>query len=484
MKALSLLEVNKLLKNFQILKGVKVQNIFYQGNQFLLELWSSDLKKQYLFFDINKVEPFCFYFPDKIDLEKNIFKSPVGLFSKRHLIGKKLTSITLTLKSERILLFKFESFFIEFNMIPHFVNIKASYDNKSLHWYKIKKADTKITKTFKTEIETETKTKAETKAKTETETERSLLELKKEWLSKKDKISFNKKNIKKQNTFILFISNKIKKTKRALLKNEKDINDRNLAAKECKDIAIKLQTTNDLSMLNKDQILQVKEKKSWAWNMDDQFSRNKKLTYKLKQTKNRQKDLKKEIDILNTLTKDIFLQNLNEDINLSMFKKCKVEKIPQLLLNGEKSYESAFKKGFFKKFLKINLNKKQSSKKDSSLAGIAKRSLMLDSGIIVVAGKNAKANIDLLRQAKPWHVWVHLKDYPSSHAVILMLKSENITDKEIIKIGRWLAESSTKKKFLNNIKLDIIYTQCRFVKSIKGDSLGRVSYKNEKSILL
>lgn len=464
MKALSLLEVNQLLENFQSLRGSKVQNIFYQGSQCLLELWSATLKKQYFFFDVHKVRPFCFYSPDRVAMEQSPFKSPVGLFSKGHLRGKKLTSITLPLSTERILLFNFESFFLEFSMIPHFVNIKVSYNGKSLYWYKAKEGFLENTPLV-------------------VAPPRSLLNMKKEWLGGQVQLNINKEKGKKQNTFILFLSQKIKKTKRALLKNDKDIKDREGAANIAQNIAFRLRATSSLAGLNKTQITHIKEKKSWAWNMDDQFARYKKLIYKLEQTQSRQKDLKKEIDILNALVENSFLKSLNIVINLVLFKKCKVEKIPQLLLSGEKSYEVAFKKGFFKKLIQSN-SKKSFSKNDSLFPGIAKRSLLLDSGVMVVGGKNAKANIDLLRQAKPWHTWVHLRDYPSSHAIVLIPKSEKTTDKEIIKIGRWLAEISLKKESLANIKLDIIYTQCRFVKSIKGDSLGRVSYKNEKTILL
>lgn len=466
MKALSLLEVTQLLKNFQPLKGSQVQNIFYQGNQCLLVLWSSVLKKQYIFFDISKTRPFCFHFSDKIAFDKAEFKSPVGLFAKRHLKNKKLLSITMPLKSERILLFNFDSFFLEFNMIPHFANIKVSYNNKSLRWYKEKKGPFLEGSSFAAP------------------SSRNLLNIQKEWLGSRPCRNTKTKIEKKQNTFILFLFNKIKKTQRALVKNEKDIKDRASAASMAQDIALKLRVSSSLSDLNQIQITYIKKKQSWAWNMDNQFNKYKKLLYKLEQTQSRQKDLKKEIKILNTLVEDPFLKNLNIIINLALFKKCKVEKISQLLLQGEKSYELAFKKGFFKKFVQVD-NKKSPLKESSLFPGIAKRSLLLDSGTMVVAGKNAKANIDLLRQAKPWYTWVHLRDYPSSHAIVLMLKVEKkITDKEIIKIGQWLAETSLKKGNLGNIKLDIIYTQCRFVKSIKGDSLGRVSYKNEKTILL
>lgn len=463
MKALSLLEVKQVLESFQNLKDSKVQNIFYQGNQYLLELWSTVLKKQYIFFDINIVSPYCFLTSEKIPLEKKAFKSPVGLFSKGHLKGKKLNTISLSLSSERVLVFNFESFILEFNMIPHQANIKVSYDAKSLHWYKDKKA-----------VE---------RGPSAILNPRSLLNLQKEWLNSQTLTNINKDKAKKQNTFILFLSNKIKRTKRALLKNEKDIKERQEAANTSKAIALELRKASSMSILNPGQVACIKTEKSWAWNMDDQFSRHKKLTYKLEQTQNRQRDLKKEISTLSELVENSFLKNLNIVMNLTLLKKCKVEKIPQLLLNGEKSYEVAFKKGFFKKFILVN-DKKTSSEKEGLFPGVAKRSLLLDSGVMVVAGKNAKANIDLLRQAKPWHIWVHLRDYPSSHAIILKLKPQKITDKDIIKVGQWLMEMSLKKGSLSIIKLDIIYTECRFVKSIKGDSLGRVSYRNEKTILL
>ncbi|MBE8163389.1 MAG: hypothetical protein HAW63_05320 [Bdellovibrionaceae bacterium] len=465
MRALSLLEVGQLLKKLNSLKGSRVQNLSYQGNQLLLELWSSALKKQYLFFDINKISPLCFDFADKPRLDSNVFKSPVGLFCKSHLKGKKLSAIAMPFSSRRILQFNFESFLLEFCMIPHFANIEVSYDDKSLCWYKVKK-------------------EGEDSCSTDITSSRGLLNIKKEWLdSRQVQRDSKEKSKNKQNALIHFFSNKTKRTQRALLKNEKDIEGRLRAGAMAKEIAFKLRTTSSLTNLSSDQIIHIKEKQSWAWNMDDQFSKYKKITHKLKQTQKRQKDLQKDLDTLVTLIETPFLKNLNIVIDISLLKKCKVEKIPQLLLGGEPSYELAFKKGVFKKFIPAQ-GQKPSLEKTVLFPGVAKRSLLLDSGVAVVAGKNAKANVDLLRQARPWHIWVHLRDYPSSHAIILTTKAQKITDKEIIMVGRWLAEFSLKKGHLAEIKLDAMYTQCRFVKSIKGDSLGRVSYKNEKTILL
>lgn len=464
MKSLSVAEVEQIQLSFFNLIGAKVQNIFYKANGYLLELWSPLLQKQYIIFDTHKIVPFCFNFSFKPTLEREGFKSPVGLFSRRHLKGRRLVSVSMPDVARPILLFNFESFLIEFSLIPHKVNLKVSYDDKALHWYKVVKPLLKGESFRSSEV-------------------RSLETLGEQWLSLKKGLVEKKINTNKSNELIQFFKAKIKKTKRAILKNEEGIKRREGEANSAKRIALFLQAGRKLSVLSSLDMESIKENKSWAWNMDDQFTQCKKLTFKLSQTQVRQEVLEKEMSVLVELSKEKFLQNLDISVNLTLLKKSKVTQIPHFLLGGEPSYEEAFKKGVFKKILKSNV-KNSTAKSDSLFPGVAKRSLLLGSGVMAVAGKNAKANVDLLRQARPWYIWVHLRNYPSSHAIILSAKSQVIKDKEIIGVGNWLVQMSSKKLNLSDIKIDLIYTQCRFVKSIKGDSLGRVSYKNEKSILL
>ncbi len=52
-------------------------------------------------------------------------------------------------------------------------------------------------------------------------------------------------------------------------------------------------------------------------------------------------------------------------------------------------------------------------------------------------GKNAGENLKLLRQAKSWDLWIHLKDYPSAYAILQKPKDKNVSDQVLIQASQW-----------------------------------------------
>lgn len=113
------------------------------------------------------------------------------------------------------------------------------------------------------------------------------------------------------------------------------------------------------------------------------------------------------------------------------------------------------------------------------------RRMDLPSGAVAFLGKSAQDNLKILRQSQAWDFWLHLKDYPSAHAVIHRNKNQNIPSGELQEVARWLAKESLQKKLLlPGVRLQVIYAECRFVRPIKGDKPGRVNYQNEKSFVL
>lgn len=112
--------------------------------------------------------------------------------------------------------------------------------------------------------------------------------------------------------------------------------------------------------------------------------------------------------------------------------------------------------------------------------GVKQRKITLESGLIATYGKSAADNLNLLRKAKPWDYWMHLRDYPGAHVIIQRNKNQNVTQDELKKIAQWLIKETVQIK--NFSYLDIILTECRFVSPIKGDKLGRVNYHSEKNL--
>ncbi|MBC7741299.1 MAG: hypothetical protein H7061_03825 [Bdellovibrionaceae bacterium] len=108
-----------------------------------------------------------------------------------------------------------------------------------------------------------------------------------------------------------------------------------------------------------------------------------------------------------------------------------------------------------------------------------------ESGIVAYMGKSAADNIDLLRKSKAWDLWLHLKDYPSAHAIIFRQKDQSVSDKEISNFAAWLVkEGLGDKKSQMGGKFAVVIVECRHVKPLKGDKLGRVTYHNAREILI
>jgi predicted ribosome quality control (RQC) complex YloA/Tae2 family protein len=105
------------------------------------------------------------------------------------------------------------------------------------------------------------------------------------------------------------------------------------------------------------------------------------------------------------------------------------------------------------------------------------RKLALEDGIEALIGKTAKDNLAILRRAQAWDLWLHLKDYPGAHAIILRPRGKDVPQSSIQKVAEWLIkESLSHQKIQWGAKYDVVVVECRHVRPIKGDKLGRVTY--------
>lgn len=112
-------------------------------------------------------------------------------------------------------------------------------------------------------------------------------------------------------------------------------------------------------------------------------------------------------------------------------------------------------------------------------SGSRGQTLNLSSGAQAIIGKSAQDNMAILRQSRAWDLWVHLKDEPSAHGVIFREKNQKISEGDIAQVAQWiLSKSKLSKNSARSFKFEVIVVECRFVKPIKGDKLGRVSYTN------
>lgn len=97
-------------------------------------------------------------------------------------------------------------------------------------------------------------------------------------------------------------------------------------------------------------------------------------------------------------------------------------------------------------------------------------------------GKSAADNMALLRRAQPFDLWLHLRDYPGSHVILRRSRGRVVTDVELREASVWAIEQSLGKRAreLAGQRFDVLIVECRYVRPIKGDKLGRVNYSNDR----
>lgn len=110
------------------------------------------------------------------------------------------------------------------------------------------------------------------------------------------------------------------------------------------------------------------------------------------------------------------------------------------------------------------------------------RTLKLTADMKAVVGRSAKDNLKLLRQARAWDLWLHLRDFPSSHAILFRNKGRSVTDEELLRTAQWLIQTNfgAKAKLHLGERFAVLVAECRHVRPIKGDRIGRVHYQNER----
>ena len=97
-------------------------------------------------------------------------------------------------------------------------------------------------------------------------------------------------------------------------------------------------------------------------------------------------------------------------------------------------------------------------------------------GTIILVGKNNLQNDKLTASADPNEIWLHAKDMPGSHVIIV---GENPSDETILFAAK-LAAAYSKGANSSNVPVD--YTKRRFVKKPSGSKPGFVIYTNQRTL--
>jgi predicted ribosome quality control (RQC) complex YloA/Tae2 family protein len=177
-----------------------------------------------------------------------------------------------------------------------------------------------------------------------------------------------------------------------------------------------------------------KAQESRIWNLENSFRQAKLLRHKKEGTRSRSEKLKKEIE---ALERDL---EKNPEPQVEQKTESKVSRLLQK-------------------------------------TGTKGRRLQIAEGLEAVIGKSATDNLAILRKAQAWDLWMHLKDYPGAHAIILRPRNKEVGSEVIQKVAEWLIrESLSNQKIQWGSSYQVVVAECRYVRPIKGDRLGRVTY--------
>ncbi len=100
-------------------------------------------------------------------------------------------------------------------------------------------------------------------------------------------------------------------------------------------------------------------------------------------------------------------------------------------------------------------------------------------GAVYLVGKNASQNNEITFRTKDRSfLWFHAKDIPGSH--VILLQSEEDSSSDQLLFGAKLAAYFSRD---HQTRVQVDYTQLKYVKKHRGANLGNVYYTNQRSIL-
>lgn len=423
MKALSLFEFQNLFAAFDdLLPGSQLQEILPTSQGVCLGFHKN--QRYWLVLDLNNNSPMVLIFQDQIPLTKSTQK-PLSLFLNSHAKNLYFDHCEVDKTLGRVGTFYLEnksgdSFQIELQFIPRQVNVILRAGKKSVSWVKPQ--------------DLAPMTMSDDQIQIEQNLLRTNEEIHQQWIQEFE----NKTSPNRKDPFVEWA----KKTEKELQKKNKAILElkeqiENIKDSQWRNAGEWIKSNGNLKVpLEFMPLIQTNE--NLSWNIENCFHKAKQEELKLGGRIHRLELLQAEVLSLST-----------------------------------KTFQQA------EKTKKTQTVRKTNSQRQ--LGGdLRARKLPLSTGGHAYLGKSAKDNIDLLRKAKSWDYWLHLKDYPSAHAIIQREKTQKIPFNDLSHVAQWLAkESLSQKSLLVGQKLEVVWTECRFVKPIKGDKLGRVQYHSE-----
>lgn len=425
------LEFQSLVEYFnEELVGAQLQEITTSDNGVVMGFYRYDLCPQlmWLIFDLDTQRPFVGLY-DTNPWARLKSTKPMGLFLNSHFRNNIIQSITCQENMGRIMVIEFTTTYkIEFRLIPKQPNLLASVDKKSMAWNKPKDLVPAMNPTAD-EVES-----------------RSVPYMLRQWLSQNDNIQVkSKKNqqasLSAYEAWVAQRRKDIEKKKKALAALNEQINNPKIRLYNQLGEHLKVYGFKDIPS---DLADIVNHSQSVSWNIQNCFTKAKLAESKIAGAVKRSEFIQAEFATLEDLSEERFQNHIKKQAEIKQFQAVR------------KKTDGAFRK------------------------------LVLDeaTGLNCWMGKSAADNLQLLRQSKSWDLWIHLKDFPSAYAIIQKNKDQKISDEMLRQSAQWLVKEGAKNKDVDGAKVRVVIVECRHVRPIKGDKIGRVTYHNAREMLI
>lgn len=435
MTPLNLNELAQIAVSLQALVGAQLQECLQSATEAGLGFYH-DRQMVWLWFDLSPQRPLILRFENNPPIRKKVAR-PLTLFIKSRFVGRRLESVRADLTRGRVLIFAFhraadektqDRLEIEAHLIPHAANLMAFDGRATVAELKPKDLPVQnFTEAPRAEVVV-----------------RDWDEIRDEWIQLQ-----SSRTAKQPSAASTDAAQREKKYRKAIEKK------RGALDRMAEELAQKtsgahralgdwLKTHATLDGVPSEWREWVDTEKSLAWNIENAFHRAKENERKAAGTRARIDLVKAELEALEKIGPEKF-------------------DLPSRGGASQKPTESLLAR-----------------------ADARGRRHQIAPDLDVYIGKSAADNLAILRRAQPFDLWLHLRDHPGSHAILRRTRGRNVTDAELQDAARWVIEQSLglRARTMKGERFDVLIVECRYVRPIKGDKLGRVNYTNDRVMSL
>lgn len=424
MKMWTVSELDNVVGSLKPLLGARLQEVQTAGSDVVLGFYTPS-GLLWLWIDMNALRPTLLPWSE-LPLRIKSEKSPLNLFLRAHFVSHSLQSAERVVAEGRVVRLVFssapgQSSELEIRLFPHGRNVVARAGGKQVAWIKPKPLAASETPSAASELSTGS---------------RSLEDLRREWKAARQVGPSSKKKTDVRARLSADLSRKEKALGKV---NEEQ---RRKLEQPWKEIGDWLKSHQTLDVPKEWEPF-VDKRRRLSWNIEECFKKAREVDGKLFGTEQRRKQLQEEI---------LRLRQLLEQPESQL--PAEPEKIPARPI------------------------------KDYGIQAQG-RTLRLSDDLVVIAGKSAADNLALLRKARAWDLWIHLRDYPSSHAILFRNKNTNVSKSTLQQAAMWFLRHHFGQKYAQHAgeRFDILVAECRHVRPIKGDRIGRVTFQNERVLI-